>query len=55
MSGIEQLSYQDKISMIRSRYKSTKDLWTYMVERRKYIPLIHLNFVIYSWLLDAES
>jgi hypothetical protein len=54
MSGaIENLSYQDKISMIRNRYKSTKDLWTYMVERRKFTLLSPLNFVLLSWLLDA--
>ena len=34
--GIENLNYNDKVSMIRNRYKSTKDLHTYMTERRKY-------------------
>ena len=53
MSSIEQLSYQDKINMIRSRYKSTKDLWIYLVERRELIFLLRLKFVLPSWLLDA--
>ena len=34
--GIENLNYADKVSMIRNRYKSTKDLHIYMTERRKY-------------------
>jgi hypothetical protein len=35
MEGVERLSVHDKISMIKNRYKSTKDLWLYMTERRK--------------------
>ena len=35
--GIENLNYNDKVSMIRNRYKSTKDIYLYMTERRKYI------------------
>lgn len=46
MASIEQLSYQDKISIIRSRYKSTKDLYVYMTERRKLILLLRLKFVL---------
>ena len=53
MASIEQLSYHDKISMIRNRYKSTKDLWLYMTERRKFNLLLQNNFMIPSWLLDA--
>ena len=55
MASIEQLSYHDKISMIRNRYKSTKDLWLYMTERRKFNLLLQNNFVFPSWLLDAFS
>ena len=55
MASIEQLSYHDKISMIRNRYKSTKDLWLYMTERRKFNLLLQNNFMFPSWLLDAFS
>ena len=34
-SAIENLSYSDKVSMIINRYKSTKDIYIYMTERRK--------------------
>ena len=35
-TGLENLNYNDKVSMIRNRYKSTKDIYIYMTERRKY-------------------
>ena len=35
MENIAQLSSMDKMAMIRQRYKSTKDMWLYMTERRK--------------------
>ena len=35
-TGLENLNYSDKVSMIRNRYKTTKDLYIYMTERRKY-------------------
>jgi hypothetical protein len=41
--------------MIRNRYKSTKDLWLYMTERRKFNLLLQNNFMFPSWLLDAFS
>ena len=41
---MEKLSYQDKVMMIRQRYKTTKDLHTYMSERRKYtFPYLEIN------------
>ena len=33
MESFDQLTYQDKITMIRNRYKSTKEIYLYMTER----------------------
>ena len=30
------LSYHQKVLILRQRYRSTKDLWLYMTEKRKY-------------------
>ena len=54
MQSIDQLSVQDKISMIRNKYKTTKDLWTYMTERRKsFLLLSYLIIIFCSRLVDA--
>ena len=45
-------SIATKIMLLRSRYRSTKDLWLYMTERRKY-PL--LSPFCFSWISDALS
>ena len=39
---------------MRSRFKSTKDLWLYMTEQRKCHSDV-LNLTNYSWLFDAIS
>ena len=39
---MEKLSYEEKINMIRQRYRSTKDLWLYLTERCTYTPLLLL-------------
>ena len=45
------ISYEEKMNMIRQRYRSTKDLWLYMTERCKYsLPLLTL---FTRWLFDA--
>ena len=56
MENIESIiSVADKLNMIRQRYKSTKDLHTYMVERRK-LTYSHNHIVLsFSGLLDANS
>ena len=36
MQQIESLSYDEKVRMVMLRYKSAKDLWTYMTERLGY-------------------
>ena len=36
-----QQSYQQKIMLIRGRFKNTKDLLVYMTERRKYQPPLY--------------
>ena len=33
---VNSYSTQQKIMLLRLRYKSTKDLWLYMTQRRKY-------------------
>ena len=37
MQQIEQLSKQEKIRLILLRFKTAKDLWTYMTERLGYL------------------
>ena len=37
MQQLDQLSKEEKIRLIRMRYRSTKDLWTYMTERLGYL------------------
>ena len=32
---MNQLSYDEKVLMVRQRYKNGKDIYTYMTERRK--------------------
>ena len=35
MEAMDGLSVQDKLNLIRQRFKTTKDLWIYTTERRK--------------------
>jgi hypothetical protein len=37
MQQIDSLSHDEKIRLIMMRYKSAKDLWTYMTERLGYL------------------
>jgi hypothetical protein len=53
MDSIKQLPYQDKMSIVRQRYKSTKDLWLYMTERRKLNLHTSSTFMLHSAILDA--
>ena len=36
MDPRQQYSTQQKVMLLRSRFKNTKDMWLYMSERRKY-------------------
>ena len=47
---MESLSYEDKVQLIRERYKGSKDLHTYMVTKRKYF--FTLSNLILSHLVD---
>ena len=54
MESIDQLSVNDKMTMIRNRYKSTKDLWIYMVERCKYcFDFINIMLTIVGYLMPT--
>jgi hypothetical protein len=55
MQQIEQLSQEEKIRLILLRYKSAKDLWTYMTERLGYLMpslkncrLKHIQDILYK-------
>ena len=41
------LSYQQKVMILRQRYRSTKDLWLYMTEKCKFEPADQLPIVGY--------
>ena len=30
-------TYQQKVMLLKSRFKNTKDLWLFMTDRRKYL------------------
>ena len=44
------LSKQQKMMLLRSRYRCVADLWTYLTERSK---LIFTYIYLYSWPLVA--
>ena len=55
MHQLDQLSKEEKIRMIMMRYKSVKDLWTYMTERSGYLMpslkncrLKHIQDILYG-------
>ena len=55
MPNLDQLSKEEKIRMIMMRYKSVKDLWTYMTERSGYLMpslkncrLKHIQDILYG-------
>jgi len=62
LNTLEKMDYQhtttqqQKIMLLRSRFKNTKDMWLYMSEKRKYLINFVLARVSFSpqevWLLD---
>ena len=55
MQQIDSLSHDEKIRLIMMRYKSAKDLWTYMTERLGYLMpslkncrLKHIQDILYQ-------
>jgi hypothetical protein len=42
MNPLETLTHGQKILLLRSRFKSTKDLWLYLTERRKFYRIVGL-------------
>jgi hypothetical protein len=62
LNTLEKMDYQhtttqqQKIMLLRSRFKNTKDMWLYMSEKRKYLINFVLAQVSFSpqevWLLD---
>lgn len=48
-----ELSYADKVNIIRTKYKTSKDLWLYMTERCKWVFIIEKQF--FRWISDAFS
>ena len=38
-----QYSTQQKVMLLRSRFKNTKDMWLYMSERRKFKFTLHVS------------
>ena len=42
MNGLSELSYEEKVALVRQRFKSAADLHRYLTEMRKYL-LIEAN------------
>ncbi len=47
MDKVQNLTHQQKIMLIRSRFKTTKDMWLYLTERCKLTPLHSCRFLSY--------